>query len=198
MGTWELPTFLLTLAGLYIGVQQLRTSRRTAYLRPIRIRFKDRGFESIIKVRNFSPEVATEVKVTCIQMTGMSPIPTRSGPLMVWVTSDKKRARGPVVIEPSAEAEYDVGHLLQRYPVLISWKTAGARKSWSAWQISYRERIDDEDRIEPLSWWGRIRFEAFWLWLQLLTPCRIARKWWLSRQNEPVHFDNDSGDEVAE
>jgi hypothetical protein len=164
---------LLTTVIYVILTSKLVHSSHAAHLRPVSVNTKDRSW--LIKIQNFGPGIATNVKVETVVMTDFVFDPTQPQSLMGWETRDIKIANGPFEIQPNVEAVYEFKYLMSfKEPFFISWKTVTGKKLKNAWLI----KIGHNDEVVPLKPSDYIHHLVGQLVLKIKSPFVKAQIWW--------------------
>lgn len=164
---------LLTTVIYVVLTSKLIHASHAAHLRPVSVNTKDRSW--IIKIQNFGPGIATNVKVETVVLTDFVFDPSQPQSLMGWEYTDKKIANGPFEISPYNEAVYEFKYLMSfKDPFFISWRTVTGKKQKNAWFIN----INRNDQVLPLKTVDWKNYFVKQIILRIKSPYIKFQMWW--------------------
>lgn len=164
---------LITLAYVRL-TSRLVHSAHMAHLRPVSVSTGKDPMGWVIRIKNFGPGTALDVKLRTVVVTKTSLDPLQPKPLRTWTESHFCVADGPFELAKDATAEYHFSGLINfKRPFFLSWRTVSGGRQSNAWIIS----IGARDKIRPCDRIRRILFWTGWILTNVISPYFSFVKW---------------------
>ena len=150
-----------------------------AYLKPTGSTIDDGNIK--IKIWNFGPGLATNVKVKTVVLKTQEIAETAANKPLYFNTMDFPIAKGPFEVEKQTEALYSFDGLIPfTYPFFISWRTITGGRQETVWRI-----FVEDNKIVPQNIFSKLKFKLWLIFMNLQSPYHNRiRKWWYFRKEK--------------